>query len=248
MTSTLDHLAIGTRALGDGWSLFGGVLGGTWAYGGDARGFWWGQLEFAAGPKIELLTPGQGPGGAFLDRFLTSRGAGPHHVTFVVADIEDTLARVRAAGIQPVGVNVANPAWREAFLHPRDAHGIVVQVAQQGGPPPASTPPPELPEPGPPARFELIEHHASDLDGAVRLFQDVLDGQLEMAAAGTATLAWPGGKRIRLAREEGLPLGGRLHQVRFARAADAFSADDSQRASLLAKRLGLPLHLGDQGR
>jgi len=52
MITILDHLAIGTPALADGWELFGGVLGGTWVYGGDPPGFWWGQLEFAAGPKI----------------------------------------------------------------------------------------------------------------------------------------------------------------------------------------------------
>jgi hypothetical protein len=32
MTAVLDHLAIGTPALAGGWELFGGLLGGTWAY------------------------------------------------------------------------------------------------------------------------------------------------------------------------------------------------------------------------
>src|SRR5690242_1006524 len=166
MTTDLDHLAIGTPALTDGWELFGGLLGGTWAYGGDSPGYWWGQLEFAAGPKIELLTPTGGPDAAFLERFLASRGAGPHHFNFLVTDIEQVLARVSAAGIEPVGVNLSNPAWREAFLHPRDAHGIVIQVAQQASPPPPAAPP-ALPAPGPASRLDLIEHHVSDLDGAV---------------------------------------------------------------------------------
>src|SRR6202161_1763658 len=135
MITILDHLAVGTPALSGGWQLFAGVLGGPWAYGGDSPGYWWGQLTFAAGPKIELLTPTGGPDAAFLDRFLTARGAGPHHFNFLVTDIEDTLARIRASGIEPVGVNLATPDWKEAFLHPRDAHGIVIQVAQQGSPP-----------------------------------------------------------------------------------------------------------------
>ena len=242
MTAILDHLAIGTRALTDGWDLFGGLLGGTWVYGGDSPGYWWGQLAFAAGPKIELLTPTGGPDGAFLDRFLAARGAGPHHFNFLVTDIEATLARIEAFGIEPVGVNLANPGWREAFLHPRSAHGIVIQVAQQGVAP-SSPPPRELPEPGPPARFELIEHRVSDLDGAVRMFRDVLDGQLEAASVGSAELTWPGGKRIKLVREDGLLLGGALHHIRFTRAAGAFSAQDSERAGLLAKRLGVTVDL-----
>jgi methylmalonyl-CoA/ethylmalonyl-CoA epimerase len=242
MITILDHLAIGTPALSAGWELFADVLGGAWAYGGDSPGYWWGQLRFASGPKIELLTPTGGPDAVFLDRFLAARGAGPHHFNFLVSDIETALARIKAAGIDPVGVNLANPGWKEAFLHPRAAHGIVIQVAQQDGSP-TSAPPQELPEPGPPTRLDLIEHHVSDLDGAVRLFRNVLDGRLEAADAGTAELTWPGGKRIKLVREDGLPLGGALHHVRFTRVTGAFSAKDRERAGLLARQLGLTMEL-----
>jgi methylmalonyl-CoA/ethylmalonyl-CoA epimerase len=243
MTAVLDHLAIGTPALTDGWELFGGLLGGTWAYGGDSPGFWWGQLEFAAGPKIELLTPTGGPDAAFLERFLAARGAGPHHFNFIVTDIQATLARIQALGIEPVQVNLANPNWKEAFLHPRSAHGIVIQVAQQAGSPPADAPPADLPEAGPPASLDLIEHRVGDLAGATRLFTEALDGRLEAADRDAAELTWPGGKRIRLVREDGLPLGGSLHHVRFSRAEGGFSAPDQERAGLLAKRLGLAVEL-----
>ena len=37
---------------------------------------------------------------------------------------------IKASGIEPVGVNLANPDWKEAFLHPCNTHGIVIQVAQ----------------------------------------------------------------------------------------------------------------------
>ena len=82
MTAVLDHLAIGTPALTDGWELFSGVLGGTWVYGDDSRGYWWGQLRFTAGPKIELLTPTGGPDAAFLERFLATHGAGPRQANY----------------------------------------------------------------------------------------------------------------------------------------------------------------------
>jgi methylmalonyl-CoA/ethylmalonyl-CoA epimerase len=241
--ATLDHFAIATPALADGWDLFGGVLGGTWAFGDDSPGFWWGELEFAAGPKIELLTPTGGPDAAFLERFLATHGAGPHHLTFLVPDLEAALDRIRAFGIEPVGVNLANPDWREAFLHPRSAHGIVIQVAEQHGPPPVVPRPRELAEPGPPARFDLIEHHVGDLDRAVRLLRDVLGGQPGAASDGAAELTWPGGRRILLVHEDDLPLGGALHHVRFTRTSGAFSAQDRDRARLLAKRLGLTLEL-----
>ena len=242
MTAVLDHLAIGMPNLTDGWELFGGILGGTWVYGGDSPGYWWGQLEFAAGPKVELLTPTGGPDAAFLERFLATRGAGPHHFNFIVTDIEVTLTRIRALGIEPVQVNLDNPNWKEAFLHPRNAHGIVIQVAQQAGSPRVA-PPRELPEPGRPAWFDLIEHRVGDLAGATQLFREALDGRLEAGTDGTAELTWPDGKRIRLVRQDGLPLGGSLHHVRFTRADGAFSTQDRERARLLAKRLGLAVEL-----
>jgi methylmalonyl-CoA/ethylmalonyl-CoA epimerase len=242
MTAVLDHLAIGTPALTDGWDLFGGVLGGTWVYGDDARGYWWGQLRFAAGPKIELLTPTGGPDAAFLERFLAAHGPSPHHFNFIVSDIEHTMSRLRALGLEPIGINLDNPAWKEAFLHPRSAHGIVIQVAQQAGEP--HTPAPrELPEPGPPARFDLIEHHVGDLEGATRLFREALDGHLEADGDHAVELTWPGGRRLRLVREDGLPHAGALHHVRFTRAEGSFGASDRERTALLAKRLGVSVEL-----
>ena len=91
--------------------------------------------------------------------------------------------------------------------------------------------------------FDLIEHRVGDLGGATRLFREALDGRLEAGADDTAELTWPGGKRIRLVREDGLPLGGSLHHIRFTRADGAFSTHDKERAGLLAKRLGLTVEL-----
>ena len=142
-------------------------------------------------PKVELLTPAGGPDAAFLERFLAAHGAGPHHFNFIVSDIEATLARVRALGIEPVGVNLAGANWKEAFLHPRDVHGIVIQVAWQGGTPPSDAPPEELPAAGPAAMSDLIEYHVGDLPAATRLFADVLQGTPETSGGDAASSAGP---------------------------------------------------------
>jgi methylmalonyl-CoA/ethylmalonyl-CoA epimerase len=245
--TVLDHFAIGTGALADGWDLFGGVLGGTWAYGGDSRGYWWGQLAFASGPKVELLTPTGGPDAAFLERFLAARGAGPHHFNFATADITDTLARLAALSIEPVAVNLDSDTWKELFLHPRSAHGIVIQVAQQAAGQRTPAPPAGLPEPGPAADFDLIEHHVADLKGAARLFTEALDGQVTGEGDGTVELSWPGGCRIRLvqpaAGASALPNGGALHRIRFTRTAGRVGPADTRRAGELSRRLGVTLEL-----
>ena len=77
----------------------------------------------------------------------------------------------------------------------------------------------------------------------MRLFRDVMDGRLEAAHAGTAELTWPGGKRIKLVREDGLPLGGALRHVRFTRVTGSFSTRHRERAAMLARQLGLTLEL-----
>ena len=258
MTKTvLDHVAIGTRALSDGWDLFGGLLGGSWVYGGDSPGFWWGQLQFRTGPKIELLTPAGGPGAGFLERFLASRGAGPHHFNFIVPDISAAVSRVRAVGIEPVQISLVSAAWKEAFLHPKDAYGIVIQVAEQSGPPPELEAPAELPAPGPWSAFTLVEHHVADIDGAVRLFGEALEGEVvsrpDTAEASVAELTWENGARLRLvhatpaAGGAGPRRGGGPGYLRFIRDGAQFSPADRSRAADLAQRLGISLQLGPEG-
>jgi hypothetical protein len=80
----------------------------------------------------------------------------------------------------------------------------------------------------------------------VRLFRDVLDGCLEAVGAGSAELTWPGGKRIKLVSEDGLPLTGALHHIRFTRTARAFSGQERERAGQLARHLGLAVQPAEE--
>ena len=236
--TVLDHVAIGTRVLTDGWQLFGGLLGGTWGYGGDSPGYWWGQLLFASGPKIELITPTGGPDSAFLERFLSARGPGPHHFNFSVGDIEATLARVRELGIEPVGVELSNPQWKEAFLHPKTAHGIVIQVAQAAGPGPRPPAPAALPAPGAPSAFTLVEHHVADLDGATVLFTAALDGEVAGRDADAVELTWDNDARLRLVRSAAHPIGA-LGDLHFRRNDGPLGPAEADRLADLSRRLGV---------
>jgi methylmalonyl-CoA/ethylmalonyl-CoA epimerase len=248
--TVFDHVAVGTRALTEGWQLFGGLLGGTWVYGGYDQGFWWGQVQFAAGPKIELITPTGEPDSAFLERFLTSRGPGSHHLNFMVTDIGATLSRVRALGIEPVGVSLLSATWKEAFLHPRDAHGIVIQVAERSGPPPEAEPPAELGPPGPSSAFSLVEHHVADIESATRLFESALEGEVVSRHAATTELTWQDGARLRLVQAvpepdgRGRLRGGIVTRLRFDRQGMAFGPADLSEAEDLSGRLGVSLELG----
>jgi methylmalonyl-CoA/ethylmalonyl-CoA epimerase len=127
--ASLDHVAVAVRDPADAARLYRDVLGGSFLYGADETGqaFRFIQYRLPAGGKIELVTP-LGPG--FVQRFLDIRGEGVHHVTLRVEDLRAQLVRLEESGIEPVLVSLGDPHWKEAFLHPRDAHGVLVQLAE----------------------------------------------------------------------------------------------------------------------
>jgi catechol 2,3-dioxygenase-like lactoylglutathione lyase family enzyme len=225
----LDHVALAVEAQRDLWPLLVGELGATWLGGGESPGFNFAQVAFANGMRVEVLEPARVDENDFLRRFLDRSGPGPHHLTFKVPDIQATLAALETAGWPPASVDLTDPRWQEAFLHPKHAHGIVVQVAQSAEELPPDDPPPGLPQPPPqrPATLERIVHLVADLERATHLFCDLLGGT-PVGEGGTEAgdnrhreLVWPGAGRLRLAQPtaEG-PLAawlgdrpGRLHHV-----------------------------------
>jgi methylmalonyl-CoA epimerase len=71
-------------------------------------------------------------------RFLASRGEGVHHVTFEVEDLDRAVAALEARGVRIAarhdyapGVAFEGYVWREAFVHPRDAFGLLIHLAEK---------------------------------------------------------------------------------------------------------------------
>jgi len=225
----LDHVAVAVEQQAVAWPRYGGDLPASWVGGGGTPGFRSAQVQFANGMKVEVLEPYLVEQNDFLRRFLDRNGPGPHHLTFKVKDIVGAIARAEEAGYRPVGVNLANDFWKEAFLHPKNAPGVVVQLAQQAeggdwGPDPT---PDWFPDRRVerPATLVHVAHALGDLDDGRRLFAGLLGGRT--VAEGEADgirwvdLGWPGPGRIRLL--EGAPLApwldgrtGRVHHLAFA--------------------------------
>src|SRR5262249_14077797 len=95
------------------------------------REFRFGTWRYDGGGKIEVIEPIGRDG--FLHRFLAARGPGIHHVTFHVPSLDDACERARTRGYDIVGDDDSYDAWKTAFLHPKQALGIVVQFAQPSG-------------------------------------------------------------------------------------------------------------------
>ncbi|MCP3987499.1 MAG: hypothetical protein GY724_00355, partial [Actinomycetia bacterium] len=132
----MDHVALASRQAWDNMTRYCYQLGGEWLGGPDPgevdgknNGFYFSQVGFEDGAKLELLEPIDDDGSEFIRRYLDRNGPGPHHITFKVSDFDHALDAVGAAGYDVVSVNRSDPDWHEAFLHPKQSHGIVIQLA-----------------------------------------------------------------------------------------------------------------------
>jgi len=128
-----DHAAVAAPRLRDLLTIYQDLLGGEFIQGGDNQrvGYRAIHLGFHGGTKIELMEPLAGS--TFFDRFFQTRGGGGlHHITFKVDDIERAVERVKAAGFAITGLYLEEARWREVFLHPKEAFGTLVQLAQPG--------------------------------------------------------------------------------------------------------------------
>ena len=129
----LDHVAVASERAGDAFPRYTGDLAGRWLGGGATVGYSSFQVEYANGVRVEVLEPHLVEQNDFLRRFLDRNGPGPHHITYKVVDILAALAEVEGAGYRPVNVDVSHPYWKEAFIHPKDGPGVLVQLAQSAG-------------------------------------------------------------------------------------------------------------------
>ncbi len=211
MTADLDHVALAVRDVGQPMEVLISDLGGTLVSGGNGRGFRAMQVrmgDLTTGMTVELLEPWEPDKSDFLSRFLDRHGEGPHHLTFKVPDLAAELKRLEGLGLDPIGVDLSNPMWREAFLHPRDSHGTVIQIAEsevwrfelaweaaQAGEPAGTPWWPTPPVPGPVARGARtgcpgIRRHSAH--GG--FFVEVLGAEVSGQDVDQADLVWPGGR------------------------------------------------------
>ena len=127
---SLDHTAIAVWEIQRALPLYRDLLGGvpTGYERIDTRGFQWMTLRYPNGAQVELLEPTRTDG--FLHIFLERHGEGPHHMTFMVADLRAAVHSARDAGLRVVDEDYSEPRWQEAFISPRSAFGTIVQLAQ----------------------------------------------------------------------------------------------------------------------
>ncbi|MEX1271091.1 MAG: VOC family protein [Acidimicrobiia bacterium] len=136
----LDHVAIAAPDHRPVLQSLTGQLGALVLSGGTPPGAGFRAMQVrlgrgTAGMTVEILEPYHPENNDFLARFVDATGGGVHHITFKTDDVVAERARLQSLGIEPVGVDF-DGGWKEMFIHPKDAHGTVIQIAQSDLPSP----------------------------------------------------------------------------------------------------------------
>jgi methylmalonyl-CoA/ethylmalonyl-CoA epimerase len=126
-----DHFSIAVADIDTTGPLI-ALMGGTFFDSGlNLTGdFRWVQYQLAGG-KVELIAAtDQQDDTHFINVFIEARGEGLHHLTFKVADLREAVDHATALGFTVVGYDDTDSGWKEAFIHPKSAHGVLIQLAE----------------------------------------------------------------------------------------------------------------------
>jgi len=134
MIKRIDHLAIVVESIEGALGFWRDALGlpvaRTEANPGE-------QVEIAFLPlgesEIELLEPTEADSG--IGRYLAKRGQGMHHFCVEVGDLDAVLARLVAHGVELINEapRLRDDGTRYAFVHPRSASGVLVELYETPG-------------------------------------------------------------------------------------------------------------------
>jgi methylmalonyl-CoA/ethylmalonyl-CoA epimerase len=133
--SRIDHVSIAVREYEKTQHFFQTILGGIpgAAIEDPVMKYFWQIFSLGDLSRFELMKPtGKG---SFLDNFLAEREGGVHHITVQTPDIEKAKSILTQHGIPYFGYNEYKDAyWKELFIHPRDAFGVLIQIAEFNAP------------------------------------------------------------------------------------------------------------------
>ncbi len=129
--SRIDHVSIAVRDYDKAERFFQTVLRavpGTGAEDPGTRYFW---KIFSLGDMSRLELIRSTGAGSFLENFLSEREGGVHHITLQTPDIVEARKHLEKHGIPYFGYSdLQGSPWKELFIHPKDAFGVLIQIAE----------------------------------------------------------------------------------------------------------------------
>lgn len=132
MIKRIDHIGIVVNDIGEALIVYQQALGLTLAEIQDRPDQ---AVRIAFLPTgesgIELIQPVTSD--SDVAKFLQRRGEGIHHICLEVGDIENALTDLRQKGLQLIDEmpRVSPEGDRFAFIHPKGAHGVLIELHQR---------------------------------------------------------------------------------------------------------------------
>lgn len=131
MISRIDHVSIAVRDQERAEHFFREILGAVAGAGAadPKTKFFWQIFSLGDLSRLEIISPtGKG---SFLDGFLKDKEGGVHHITLQTPDLRKAMTHLEEQGIPFFGYNeYPGGIWKEIFIHPRHAFGVLIQIAE----------------------------------------------------------------------------------------------------------------------
>ena len=129
----IDHIGIAVKSLAEAVKVYQDAIGlSVSGYDEvDDQGVRVAMLSIGES-RIELLEPTRED--SPIEKFMSKRGEGIHHIAVRVDDIEEALERLKAAGARLIDSAPRRGAHdtRIAFIHPSSTHGVLLELVEHG--------------------------------------------------------------------------------------------------------------------
>lgn len=127
----IDHIGIAVRSLAEALKVYEHAVGLKLAGVDevDDQGVRVAMLDIGES-RIELLEPTRPD--SPVEKFMTKRGEGLHHIAVRVDNIEQALERLKTAGVRLIDETPRRGAHntRIAFIHPASMHGVLMELVE----------------------------------------------------------------------------------------------------------------------
>jgi methylmalonyl-CoA epimerase len=129
----IDHIGIAVKSVTDALKVYEQAIGLKVAGFDevDTDGVRVAMLDIGES-RVELLEPTRPD--SPIQKFMSKRGEGLHHIAVRVDNIEDALERLKASGARLIDT-VPRPGahnTRVAFIHPASTHGVLLELVEHG--------------------------------------------------------------------------------------------------------------------
>jgi methylmalonyl-CoA/ethylmalonyl-CoA epimerase len=131
MISRIDHISIAVKDYAKARHFFEDIFGAIPGAGDKNHNlkYHWQIFSFGDLSRLELISPSGD--GSFLSNFLRkNKNGGFHHISLQTPDIQKTIRKLDDHNISYFGYNEYADFWKEIFIHPKDAFGVLIQIAE----------------------------------------------------------------------------------------------------------------------